>query len=100
MILKLIIYDIESDKYRSKLAEYLEASGLYRIQKSAFCGKHAVHQWDKIEHKINKMHKHFGNENDKIYQIILSPANFKKMQCLGSPPDIKLILDEQITMWL
>lgn len=100
MILKLIIYDIESDKYRNKLAGYLEACGLIRIQKSAFCGKHAPHQWEKIHQKMNKLHRGYGLENDKIYSLLISEANFKKMQCTGQAPDIKQILDEYITLWV
>lgn len=100
MILKLIIYDIESDKYRKKLADYLEACGLIRIQKSAFCGRHAPHQWERIQHKMSKLHKYYGLENDRIYCLMISVASFRKMQCTGEPPDIKRILDEYITMWV
>ncbi len=100
MILRLIVYDIENDNYRTKLANKLEAFGFVRLQYSVFCGRHTVVQWQKVWKKIKEFEKKYGMPNDKIYATIISPANFKKMEAIGEKPNFELILDELITVWM
>lgn len=100
MILRLISYDIESDRYRHKLAKRLEAFGFLRIQYSVFCGTHTQPQWSLCWQTIEKLHKKYGIESDKIYVIIISRRMFKNMLCIGPEPGIKMILSEEVTMWV
>lgn len=100
MLLRLIIYDIENDKYRTKLAKKLEAYGFIRLQYSVFCGRHSLVQWQKVWKKIKEFESKYGSPNDKIYATILSTSNFKKMDIIGEKPDFALILDEIITQWM
>jgi len=39
-------------------------------------------------------------EKDSIYCMMLSAAAFKKMQCLGTKPDKRFILDEIEVLYL
>lgn len=100
MILRLIIYDIENDNYRNKLADTFEACGLVRIQKSVFAGRHKQHHWQRIWKLIQDLHDKWGEGNDKIYSMIISNQMFKTMKSIGIAPPIEEITEDQITMWI
>jgi len=100
MIVRLICYDIENDNCRDKVAKKLEAWGYVRFQYSVFCGKHSPLQWQSLWTKIKAIIEKYGSEKDKIYSIVLSSSNVKKMHCVGEPPDLDLILDDIKTLWI
>lgn len=100
MILRLIIYDIEDDRYRTKLADVLEAKGLVRLQKSVFAGRHPQHQWKKIWATIQDLHKKRGGEQDKVYSMIVSRQMYKAMHFLGIPPPIEDVAEDKLMMWI
>ena len=100
MILRLISYDIEDDKFRNKLAKKLEAFGFERIQKSVFCGTHTLQQWMQCWVLIQKLHKKYGVKDDKVYALVISKKMFRTMQGLGPSPDTKSILNEILTVWI
>lgn len=100
MILRLITYDIEDNRYRHKLAKKLEAFGFIRVQYSVFCGTHTVTQWERCWEALQKIHCQYGCETDKIYVIIVSKKMFRAMQRIGPAPATGMILSEEITMWV
>lgn len=100
MILRLLIYDIENDAYRNKLAKLLEAQGLVRLQKSVFAGVHTQHQWKKLWKQVEMMHQTRGQPMDKIYNVVVSQEMFKSMKCLGQGPAFAEVLSEELTLWI
>lgn len=100
MILRLIIYDIENNNYRNKLADTLEAAGLIRIQKSVFAGRHTQHRWQQIWRRVQELHDTRGEDSDKIYSMIISNQMFKTMKSIGTSPPIDEITEDKITMWI
>lgn len=100
MKLRIILYDIENDSYRLKLAKMLEAMGFVRLQKSVFAGMHTQNQWQKLWKQVRAMHKSNGEDGDKIYSVILSKEMFRSMKHMGIPPPFKVILEEEITLWV
>jgi len=47
-----VMYDIESDKARTRIAKYCKQAGLYRVQYSVFLGTVASNDKDALELKI------------------------------------------------
>lgn len=100
MILRLVTYDIEEDKYRNKLAKKLEAFGFERIQKSVFCGTHTLTQWRRCWVAIQLLHRRYGIPDDKVYVLVIGKKMLRSMQYLGLEPDKKKILNEILTLWV
>jgi CRISPR-associated protein Cas2 len=94
MIVKQIVYDIENDKCRTKVANTLEEHGLYRIQYSVFIGKLGSTQWATVWQKLQKIIAQYGQPQDKLYSIILSHQNVETMQCIGPTPETDFVLDK------
>lgn len=65
-ILVLIIYDIENNKKRTKLAKHLQRYG-FRVQKSAFEGIIKENKYDKLVKELAV----YGSDKDsvRIYKI-------------------------------
>ncbi|MBK9152244.1 MAG: CRISPR-associated endonuclease Cas2 [Saprospiraceae bacterium] len=100
MILRMICYDIENDRFRNKLATKLLHFGFYRIQKSVFCGQHTPAQWERCKDIITKLFQRHGEEGDKIFVIILSKRMLEQMEVLGEEIDTDLILDKKLWLWI
>jgi len=63
-VLTLVIYDISTDKYRTRLSKALENAGLRRIQYSAFSGELNPHDRHVLSLDIRR---YVSSENDSIY---------------------------------
>ncbi len=118
MMLTLVIYDITSDRKRTKLAKYLEKHGLRRVQYSGFVGelnpndrtilaKEAKRYITPLEKKIKEKEKEADEplsekerakvKPDSIYVIPLC------QRCAGigkivSDQDISLIKEDEVTL--
>jgi CRISPR-associated endonuclease Cas2 len=100
MIVKLISYDISSDKLRSKLAHKLESFGMTRLQYSIWIGSHTQAKWDVCWTKILKLVARYElAPSDKIYQLTVSRNAISKMMWVGCPPDLNNSLTDKIAEW-
>ncbi|MEM7375730.1 MAG: CRISPR-associated endonuclease Cas2 [Bacteroidota bacterium] len=90
----LTIYDIAKDKTRTKLANSLEAVGLYRIQKSVFAGK--VKR--KILRPLIKAYAEKLEEGDRLYVLSLEDRQVEGMFAHGLEENLDLILGRVITL--
>ena len=99
-MVQLIMYDIEKDKPRNKLAKYLQHHGLLRLQYSVFAGYVPK---ARMAH-LNKFLKQFKSEKcaetDKIYILPITNKNFRKMVVLGPKPNLKYLLNEEHTYYI
>lgn len=90
-MLTWIIYDISSNKRRSKVAKACLDRGLYRVQKSVFLGELNNNQIDEVtiisEELIDK-------ETDSVYIFPLCQDDFRKVRVLGQGFDEELVTDE------
>jgi len=86
-----ILYDIQNDKARTKVAKYCKQFGLYRVQLSCFLGKVNANELDTLQLQIE------AEINEAIDKVYIFPMNKKELQdsiLLGQAFDKQLVTDE------
>jgi len=86
-----VLYDIENDKARTKVAKHCKQAGLYRVQYSCFLGTVDANRKDTLELQINEL---INETKDKVYLFPMTKGELKSCVMLGQAFDKKLITDE------
>lgn len=86
-----VMYDIENDRARTRVAKYCKQAGLYRVQYSVFLGSINSNEKDtlglQIEAEINE-------DKDKVYIFPMSRDELQSAILLGQAFDQKLVTDQ------
>ncbi len=86
-----VLYDIEQDRARTKVAKYCKQAGLYRVQYSCFLGRVTANDKDTLEIKIAA---EINVERDKVYIFPMSKNELRDTVLLGQAFDKRLVNDE------
>lgn len=86
-----VMYDIENDRARTKIAKYCKQAGLYRVQYSVFLGSVERNQRDTLELQIEE---ELDEAVDKVYIFPMSRDELNDTTLLGQAFDKKMISDE------
>lgn len=86
-----VMYDIEKDKARNKIAKYCKQAGLYRVQYSVFLGTLTTNEKDTLELKLET---EINPDQDKVYIFPMSKDELKQTVLLGQAFDRKLVSDK------
>lgn len=86
-----VLYDIEKDKPRGKVAKICKQAGLYRVQKSVFLGSTDENGKDTLQLRIEEL---IDPENDSVYIFPMNKNELKQSALLGQAFDKKLVTDE------
>lgn len=86
-----LMYDIESDKARGRVAKYCKQAGLYRVQYSVFLGTITPDERDSLELQIEG---EINFDTDKVYIFPMSKNNLKATTLMGQAFDKKLVTDQ------
>jgi len=86
-----VMYDIEQDKARTKIAKYCQQAGLYRIQYSVFLGTIGDNERDSLALQIEQL---IDPDRDKVYIFPMSQQALKSSTLLGQAFDRKLVTDQ------
>lgn len=86
-----VLYDIEQDRARSRVARYCKQAGLYRVQYSVFLGTLNDHEKDTLELQIEA---EINPDKDKVYIFPMSKSELKATTVLGQALDKKLVTDQ------
>ncbi len=92
-----VMYDIEDDKVRSKVAKLCKQAGLYRVQFSVFLGSVDANQKDTLELQIREQ---IDEEKDSVYIFPMSKNELQATVLLGKAFDKKMITDEVKALFL
>lgn len=92
-----VLYDIEDDKVRSKVAKLCKQAGLYRVQFSVFLGSIETNQKDTLELQIEEL---IDEDKDSVYIFPMSKSELKATALLGKAFDKKMITDEVKALFL
>lgn len=92
-----VLYDIQDNKARSKVAKFCKQAGLYRVQKSVFLGTLTAHLKDELELKIAEQ---IDVEVDSVYIFPMSRNELQQTSLLGQAFDKKMVTDEVIALFL
>ena len=86
-----VLYDIEKDKARTRVAKICKQAGLYRVQYSVFLGSLSANQKDSMGLEIEEL---INEETDSVYIFPMSKDELKDTQLLGKAFDKKFVTDE------
>lgn len=86
-----VMYDIESNKARTKVAKLCKQAGLYRVQLSVFLGKIEHNFMDGLRVAIEEL---IDENVDKVYMFPMSKKELRDTIQLGQAFDKKLVNDE------
>lgn len=90
-ILAWMMYDISSNKARSRVAKKCKKYGMTRVQKSIFLGKLDMNRFDELtEICLGEI----DEETDSVYLFPFCQEDFRRIQVLGQGFDKKLVNDE------
>lgn len=92
-----VMYDIENDKARTKVAKLCKQAGLYRVQYSVFLGTINKNQKDTLQLKIEEL---IEEEKDSVYIFPMSKNELQETILLGQAFDKKLVTDEVKALFL
>lgn len=85
-----VLYDIEQDRARNRVAKLCKQAGLYRVQYSCFLGTLDEHQLDTLELQLAA---EINADSDKVYIFPMSRAELKSTVLLGQAFDKKMVTD-------
>ncbi len=86
-----VIYDIENDKARTRVAKYCKQAGLYRVQLSVFVGTLSKNDKDSLSLQIEQ---EIDMAKDKVYIFPISRDEMQQIVLLGQAFDKKLVTDK------
>lgn len=86
-----VMYDIEKDKSRNKIAKACKLAGLYRVQYSVFLGTLNANEKDSLQLEIEDL---INPDVDKVYIFPMNKTELQQTALLGQAFDKKLINDE------
>lgn len=92
-----VMYDIEIDKSRTKVAKLCKQAGLYRVQFSVFLGTLDANQKDALQLQIEGL---IDEETDSVYIFPMSKSELQATVLLGKAFDKKLVTDEVKALFL
>lgn len=92
-----VLYDIEDDKIRNKIAKLCKQTGLYRVQFSVFLGTLDKNQKDTLELQIEEL---IDKEKDSVYIFPMSKNELQATALLGKAFDKKMVTDEVKALFL
>lgn len=92
-----VVYDIEDDKVRSKVAKACKQAGLYRVQYSVFLGTIDSNQKDTLTLQIEGM---IDIDKDSVYIFPMSKNELQATALLGKAFDKKMVTDEVMALFL
>jgi CRISPR-associated protein Cas2 len=92
-----VLYDIEKDKARNKVAKFCKQAGLYRVQYSVFLGSLNANEKDELQLQIEEL---IDVDVDKVYVFTMSRDELRNCALLGQAFDKKLVTDEIKAMFL
>jgi len=86
-----VLYDIQKDRPRTKVAKLCKQAGLYRVQKSVFLGTLTANEKDTLELQIEEL---IDEEVDSVYIFPMSKNELQDTVLLGQAFDKDMVTDE------
>jgi len=86
-----VMYDIENDRARNRVAKFCKQAGLYRVQYSVFLGNLEKSEMDTLELQIEA---EINLDKDKVYIFPMRKKELNQAVLLGQAFDKKLVTDE------
>ncbi len=92
-----VMYDIEKDKARTRIAKACQYIGLYRVQYSVFLGEIEHNDRDSLQLQIEEL---MDADKDRVYIFSMNREELRDCIMLGQAFDKKLVTDEVKSLFL
>lgn len=92
-----VMYDIQNDKARTKIAKKCEQSGLFRVQYSVFLGTIDHDEMDTLKLQIEEL---MNEEVDSVYMFPMSRDELRETELMGQAFDKKMVTDEVKSLFI
>lgn len=92
----LVMYDIENNRVRTHLANYLEQLGLRRIQKSVFLGRQDRRTYQRMYEAVKTIQASYDN-NDSVIFMPIAEDDLRKLKLVGKEVDLEYTLYDRHT---
>lgn len=86
-----VLYDIEKDKVRNKVAKLCKQAGIYRVQYSVFLGTLEENEKDILQLRITEL---INDATDSVYIFPMNKSELSQTVLLGQAFDKKLVTDK------
>lgn len=97
-MLYFVMYDIENDKIRTRIAKYLEDKGCVRVQKSIFFARTERAVFNEIHKTLKEIQDMYEND-DSLFFVPVSTDQMRSMKIVGRNVDFDLIMDNRNTLF-
>lgn len=97
-MLCFVMYDIEDNRVRKKIADYLIEKGLQRVQKSVFLGQLHQKVYQEIYQTMHALQAAYENE-DTIMIVPVAEQDLRSMRLIGREIDIEITLGRANTLF-
>lgn len=92
-----VIYDIQNDRARTKVAKCCLQAGLYRVQLSVFLGEIDDNRKDELQLQIEEL---INPAQDKAYIFPMSRQELRQTVLMGQAFDKRLVSDQVKALFL
>ncbi len=92
-----VMYDIQDDRARTKIAKLCQQAGLYRVQYSVFLGTLNSHEKDTLQLQLEEW---LDTDTDSVYIFPMSRQELQQTVLLGQAFDKKLVTDKVKALFL
>jgi len=86
-----VLYDIQKDRSRTKIAKQCKLAGLYRVQYSVFLGTLDDNERDTLQLQIEEL---MNKDTDSVYIFPMNKSELQQSALLGQAFDKKLVTDK------
>ncbi len=92
-----VIYDISENRTRKNVSKICKNFGLYRVQKSTFCGELNTNRVDELEMSVES---EIDVNTDSVFIFPVCESDFHKTRLLGEGFDRELIAKTKTTHFI
>ena len=92
-----VLYDIQNNKTRNRVAKICKRYGLYRVQKSVFLGTVEDVEKEALGLEIDEL---IDKDNDSVYIFPMNKSELRRTVLLGQAFDKKLVTDQVKALFL
>ncbi|WP_448518903.1 CRISPR-associated endonuclease Cas2 [Rhodoflexus sp.] len=97
-MLCFVMYDIEDNRIRKKIADYLIEKGLQRVQKSVFLGQLHQKAYQEIYQTMHALQAAYENE-DTIMIVPVAEQDLRSMRLIGREVNMEITLGRANTLF-
>jgi len=94
----MILYDIENNKIRKLIADFLIKNGCVRVQKSVFMSNSEHEKFEMIHKTLKDINSYYENQ-DSIIVIPINVSDVRSMKLIGKNVDINILTNPPTTLF-